>query len=176
MNRVLTMTLSESSFEKARRAITSYKRQFRVKFDQAMLRLRQDAESILMKEISVAYIFDQNQDDHSVKVHSKYTPGRNGFILTMSGEAVGFIEFGTGEYADEQHMFREEAPFPVFSGSYSDTVGKGTWDAYIRSGAYSTNGVYWYNSKPTYPLYNTSRWIEQNWKKYFETAISEIQI
>ena len=176
MNRVLTVTLSASSFDKAKRAITSYQRQFNAKFSQALLSLRNDAEAMLMQEININYIFDSDQKDHSVKVTSRYTKDRKGFVLTMTGDAVGFIEFGTGEYVDEQHMFREEAPFPVFSGSYSDTVGKGTWDAYIRSGAYSTDGKYWYSSKPTYPLYNTSRWIEANWKKYFEQAISGITI
>lgn len=85
----------------------------------------------------------------------------NGFILTAEGEQIGFIEFGAGAYSDEQHPLREEAPFPVFSGSYSDTVGAGTWHWWVAVKG-NPEETYPYNRVPLRPLYQTSVWIRDN--------------
>lgn len=171
-NRVIKVSLSQSSILEAYGKLSKYRTALKRAVSNANFRLKQDAKRALEAYVSASYVHDVDDEGHSVIVTADDT--QTGFILTMTGDAVGFIEFGTGAYVDEQHAFREDAPFPVFSGSYSDTVGAGTWNAWIKAG--KDPNKYPYNRYPTYPLYNTSLWIRDNWAEYLRREIEAIDI
>lgn len=166
------MSLNTQSVEDALRKLKSYQLQIRTRTTQAMSQLMSDAKVVLEAYISAAYVHDVDDKDHDVKVTLDENDGV--YTLTATGDPIGFIEFGTGAHVDEQHAFREEAPFPVFSGSFSDTVGKGTWQYWIRAGRKPED--YPYNRYPTYPLYNTSLWIRDHATEYLKRALKGIEI
>ena len=147
----ISISLNEQSIRNAILQLGSYKMQLGVKIRQATNRLMMDSQKVLEAYISAEYVHDPYDDDHSVIVTGELTD--NGFVLTATGTQIGF---------------------PVFSGSYSDTVGKGTWDAWIRSGHSAED--YPYNRQPKYPLYYTSLWIRDHWADYYREAIKEIKI
>ena len=62
-------------------------------------------------------------------------PRKNGnFWVQAKGSQVYFMEFGTGLYADDSHEYANKVKVPVYSGSYSDTVGKHTYSQWVKSG------------------------------------------
>lgn len=52
--------------------------------------------------------------------HTSIEPIENGYKLTVSGEDVGFLEFGAGIFTDEKNEFIEQVDFPVYAGSWSE--------------------------------------------------------
>lgn len=165
------MTLSPDSILDAIKKLNKFRSDYATAIATAMLHLENDAASYLDQAISVERVF---MDEEDKDVHVSVEETETGFILSMTGTSVGFIEFGTGAYVDEQHMFREKAPFPVFSGSYSDTVGAGTWNAWIMAG--KDPNKYPFNNFPQRPLYLTSVWIKEHWAEYFRKEIERIGI
>lgn len=177
MKHVIKLKLSPSSVLAAWGKLNAYKTKLNGAIDRATENLMDDAAEILRENVSyfdtaMNPVTDEDRGDASFSVFSERTG--SGFLLTLQGDAVGFIEFGTGAYVDEQHMFRENAPFPVFSGSYSDTVGAGTWNAWIRAG--KDPEKYPFNRYPQRPLYNTSEWIREHWAEYLRKEIEAIDI
>ena len=173
MNRKIIVGLSVESVSNAKLKLFAYRDEVKNAIKSATTALMQDAADYLERILQI----EQVPEDQRITISATIHDNGRGFTLTMIGDGVGFVEFGTGAYADEQHMFREEAPFPVFSGSFSDTVGEGTWDAYIRSGAYADkNGEYLYNRYPVRPLYETSVWIQQNAAQYYTGAFARIKL
>lgn len=172
----ISMSLSSSSVDAAIMELKAYRLKLRTAIDRAIEKLMDAAADHLRTEIGFKDALDsiswlpEDPEDKSIDVSSVRTD--NGFILTMTGNGAGFIEFGTGAYVDEQHLFRERAPFPVFSGSYSDTVGAGTWNAWIKAG--KDPEQYPFNREPTRPLYETSVWIRENWARYLREEIKKI--
>ena len=83
----------------------------------------------------------------------------NTYSLTASGEAVCFIEFGTGVYADKAHPFALEMPFKVEEGSWSETLGAGTWGRWIASG--KDKNKYPYNRMPKRPMYEAYKQMQK---------------
>ena len=88
----------------------------------------------------------------SVDVRVDPIPDGIGYEITAEGEAVGFIEFGAGAFADSQHPYAQEVPYPVFPGSYSDTVGAGTYMWWVTF--YGSDEKYPFNRVPKRALYN----------------------
>lgn len=88
----------------------------------------------------------------SVDVRVDPIPDGIGYEITAEGEAVGFIEFGAGAFADSQHPYANEVPYPVFPGSYSDTVGAGTYMWWVT--LYGSDEKYPFNRVPKRALYN----------------------
>ena len=172
MSRKITFTLSESSIREALLKIGNYKTQLPPAIRRATSQLMYDATDYLERILQI----EQDPQDQRISISAE--PTNNGFVLTITGDGVGFVEFGTGAYADRQHPFAGDAPFPVYSGSWSDEHEE-TWRAYIVSGGKKfadSSGEYIYNRYPVRPLYETSVWIKENWKKYFAQAVKEIKI
>lgn len=91
----------------------------------------------------------------SVDVRVDPIPDGIGYEITAEGEAVGFIEFGAGAYADSQHPYANEVPYPVFPGSYSDTVGAGTYMLWVT--VHGSDEKYPFNRVPKRALYEAMR-------------------
>lgn len=171
---VIKMTLSPTSvleaWGKMNRYVTALKRAVIL----ANSALKEDAKKVLEAYISASYVHDVDDSGHSVKVTATDTD--KGFILTATGDQIGFLEFGTGQFVDAAHEFVGNAPFNVWSGSWSDDHGK-TWQAYLKYGAFADkNGQYIYNRYPKYPLYYTSEWIREHWSEYLRKEIERIGI
>lgn len=170
MNRKITFDLSESSIKEAKAQLDSYRLSMSPAFSQAMNALMYDAADYLERILQI----EQVPEDQRIKIAA--SPTKGGFILNITGNGVGFVEFGAGVYADDNHPFVGEAPFPVFSGSWSDEH-EGTYQAWKETGAYSdSKGDYLYNLYPVRPLYETSVWIKENYAKYFKEAFERIRI
>ena len=168
------MTLSPTSvleaWGKMNRYVTALKRAVIL----ANSALKEDAKKVLEAYISASYVHDVDDTGHSVKVTATDTD--KGFILTATGDQIGFLEFGTGQFVDSAHEFVGNAPFNVWSGSWSDDHGE-TWQAYLKYGAFADkNGQYIYNRYPKYPLYYTSEWIRLHWSEYLRKEIERIGI
>lgn len=77
--------------------------------------------------------------------------GDNRYFVTASGSQVGFLEFGTGAYSDKNHPYAADVTYPVYPGSYSDTVGAGTYLRWVQT--HGTDANYPYNREPTRAMY-----------------------
>ena len=66
----------------------------------------------------------------------------NGYMLTVSGEDVGFLEFGAGVFT-EANEFADEVGFPVAPWSWSESHPHSE-NPNARYGA--KNGFWWYNN------------------------------
>lgn len=52
--------------------------------------------------------------------HTSIEPIEHGYRLTVSGEDVGFLEFGAGVFVDTTDEFVSEVDYPVYPGSWSE--------------------------------------------------------
>lgn len=75
-------------------------------------------ELIEMAERTVIsrYSLQSNGNDD---FHTSIEPIENGYRLTVSGEDVGFLEFGAGVFT-EADDFAEQVDFPIYPGSWSE--------------------------------------------------------
>ena len=169
MNRKIEVELSADSIKQAQLRLFAYKESVKNAIKDATTALMYDATDYLERITQI----EQDPEDQRITVNAEIHDNGRGFKLTLIGEGVGFLEFGTGVYADESHPFAEEAPFPVYSGSWSDTYGKGTWSAWVKNGK---KGEYPYNRFPVRPLYETSIWIQQNAAQYYTGAFARIKL
>ena len=168
MNHTITIrTLSESEIDKAITLLTAYKLTLDNRINRAMDTLAMLASEELRRNVGSS---GRSVKNGGSRVSWSKLEGMS-YLLTVDGQQIGFLEFGTGVYADEQHPFRENAPFPVFSGSYSDTVGAGTWNKWVNIDKKDPM-KYPYNRVPKRPLYLTSLWIRDNWQRII---IAEMQ-
>lgn len=58
---------------------------------------------------------------------------KRGYIVRASGEALGFIEFGTGVYAGYGSVHADDVPFKVYPGSWSEEHSQ-TYQKWVESG------------------------------------------
>lgn len=65
----------------------------------------------------------------------------NGWKLTMSGEDVGFLEFGAGVFTDDSNPFANEVDFPVVPGSWSASH---EHSANPNARYFAKNGFWWW--------------------------------
>lgn len=134
----ITVSLNKRSVEKAIKDLERYKRSLNRKIDTVLFRVAKEIES----KAQAIY-------GGAVKVHAE--KDGSGYTVYAEGQAVGFLEFGTGAFADSQHPYTDEVTFPVFPGSYSDTVGAGTYLRWVT--AHGTDENYPYNREPLRALY-----------------------
>ena len=58
----------------------------------------------------------------------------NTYALVADGDAVCFLEFGTGVYAESFHEFAQFMPFDIYPGSWSESdMGSHTWSHWVNS-------------------------------------------
>jgi hypothetical protein len=136
----ITMSLSEKSIDEAIKKLKDYKKWVETKTVQLTERLA----LIGAHEASVRFataIYD-GTNDSSVEV-SKTS---NGWVITASGQAVCFIEFGSGVYHNSGEPYPLPRPVGISGiGEYGQGKGKqSTWGYYGDPGTNGTvkdNGV-----------------------------------
>ena len=83
-----------------------------------------------------------------------YRLNKTTWVIEAAGRSIGFIEFGTGFYADASHPFvtgeDSNVPFKVYPGSWSEENGN-TYKEWMDRGADMRK--YPWNSHPTRGLY-----------------------
>lgn len=174
MSRTVKVKLDEQSINDLVISLQMYRTS---KFDLAVLRaldkLANGAKEIIQKayaSIREPYLTDY---DPSITVTAS-KGGRKGsfwFEVTANGEQVGFLEFGAGALTDETHPYADEAPFPVFMGSWSNSPeGAGTWLKWLESGKDPLK--YPFNREPRYAMYAAGTWIRQN---YYDYVVRELR-
>ena len=148
----ISIELSQDSINNAIEQLRRYNDGFDPRMDEVCRRLAEigEREARLWTGFGSAY----GNDD----VHISTRRVENGYRITMSGADVGFIEFGTGDYAGEYPGHGENAPFGIMPGDWSDE----------HAQQYSTYG-YWYYDNVRYegtpadmPLYHASVAIREN--------------
>ena len=171
MNHTITIrTLSEGEIEKAIKLLEAYRLTASNRISRAMDTLAMLASEELRRNVGSSGRAVKNGG--SRVSWSRLEDEGLKYLITVNGQQIGFLEFGTGVYADEQHPYVDNVPFPVFSGSYSDTIGQGTWNDWIQSGKDPMK--YPYNRVPKRPLYLTSLWIRDNWKRVIMAEMQKI--
>lgn len=149
----ITLTLSKSSINSAIKQLERYRNAVNRKIDNAMHRIAEDiakrAAEIYAEAKLPEFYFPGWDEQPTIKVNKLETG--NGYEVVVSGQQVGFLEFGTGAFSDSQHPYTGEVTFPVFPGSYSDTVGSGSYLRWVT--AHGDDNEYPYNREPTRALY-----------------------
>ena len=102
---------------------------------EGILEVLQEAESI----VSTRYSLQGNGNEDFVTDIEEIP---NGYMLTVSGEDVGFLEFGAGVFT-EADEFADEVGFPVAPWSWSESHPHSE-NPNARYGA--KNGFWWYNN------------------------------
>ena len=84
------------------------------------------------------------------------------YMLDAAGEAICFLEFGTGVYADPgKDEFAQEMPFTIEPGSWSESdLGAGTWGKWINAG--KDHEKYPYNRRPKYGMWEAYKEMERS--------------
>lgn len=82
-----------------------------------------------------------------------------GYALVAEGEAVCFLEFGTGVYAEPVgDVFEQYMPFTIEAGSWSESeFGAGTWSRHIANGGTPEN--YPYNRQAKHGMWEAYKTI-----------------
>ena len=85
-----------------------------------------------------------------------------GYALTARGEAICFIEFGTGVYAEaSDDEFANFMPFKIEAGSWSESeLGAGTWGDWLAKG--NSPETYPYNRQATHGMWEAYKAIKAN--------------
>lgn len=102
---------------------------------EGILEVLQEAERI----VSTRYSLQGNGNEDFVTDIEEIP---NGYMLTVSGEDVGFLEFGAGVFT-EADEFADEVGFPVAPWSWSESHPHSE-NPNARYGA--KNGFWWYNN------------------------------
>ena len=104
MAKVIKMTLSPESIENARKELTSYQNSIEGKRDKLLAGLSR----IGVQEASVRFttaMYD-GVNDSSVTLEST----KDGYAIVAEGQAVAFIEFGTGVYHNPSEPYPNARP------------------------------------------------------------------
>lgn len=89
-------------------------------------------------------------------------------VITASGKAVGFLEFGAGKATDTSHEFAGNAPFDVYPGSYSEQNAR----MFVEHGFWIFGGRRYEFVLPKRGLYKTSNWIKDNYAKVIKGSFN----
>lgn len=167
----ISVTLSVDGVKAAQKRLEDYRNAIADGFDNG-LRALANAIAVRADEIYHGGKASPVAEGQGVRVTSD---GRdNRYVVTASGSQVGFLEFGTGAYSDSQHPYTGEVSFPVFPGSYSDTVGAGTYLHWVQT--HGTDANYPYNREPTRAMYKAVTEFRQGneAKKIIEEEIQKV--
>lgn len=99
----------------------------------------------------------------------------NGFVLTAVGDQVGFLEFGTGIYADESHPLApnaKELGIEVGAGTWSmGPEGAKEWAKVMNSEEAKANWIY--NKMPRPGMLYADNVIREEYANYLWRAFNE---
>lgn len=131
----------------------------------AMDRLANGAAEIVRQAYESSYYVPGENYTPSVRVTTNVDRKGFSFTVTANGEQVGFLEFGAGAMTAETHPLADQAPFPVFMGSWSNSPeGAGTWLKWLMAGKDPME--YPYNREPRFGFYTASEWVKRNCIQY----------
>lgn len=158
---VYTVRLTPESVGDLITEIKNYKKWFNERIDSALRVIADD----IAEEARKIYNFPEYNSRLRKEIRDKIPsvtveklPGKRGYQVIAHGEMVGFLEFGTGAFADSQHPYAEEVTFPVFPGSYSDTIGAGTYMHWVMT--HGNDDYYPFNREPRRALYQAVQKIK----------------
>lgn len=134
MNRkIISTTLDPESIEKAIKEIKKYKQEF-LKKEQ---RLLEGLANIGVREASIRFTTAMYDGVNDATVALEKTS--NGYAIVASGQAVAFIEFGTGVYHNTGEPYPNPRPEGIVGiGEYGQ--GKGKRRAWFYKGEAGSNG------------------------------------
>lgn len=108
--------------------------------------LMREAEAIVQTKYSL-------QGNGNTDFTTEINPIHNGWELVVSGEDVGFLEFGAGVFAGiEADEFEQEVGYPVQPGSYSE-INEHSSNPNARY--FAKNGFWWWSNIRYTGLYPT---------------------
>ena len=129
----------------------------------AILTLLQEAEKIVLQAYAL-------QGGGNADFHTDIQMGENSGVLYISGEDVGFLEFGAGTTVATSDEFVQEVGYEVYSGSWSIQ----------HEGQFYKRG-YWYwkrNARyqylfPTRGAEKALNYIRNHWREVVEKKVNE---
>lgn len=130
--------------------------------------LMEEAEQIVITKYSLQ---GNGNDDFTTSV-SKIP---NGWALVVSGEDIGFLEFGAGVFT-EANEFAEEVSYPVAPGSWSESH---EHSSNPNARYFAKNGFWWWNNirytglYPTRGMQEAANHIRDNILQLIEQRINE---
>lgn len=131
--KVISVGLSKQGIDKAIKELTKYKQEFLTKEQKLM----EGLANIGVREASIRFttaMYD-GVNDSSVTLDKT----SDGYAIVASGQAVAFIEFGTGVYHNSAEPYPNPRPAGVVGiGEYGQ--GKGKRRAWYYKGEPGTNG------------------------------------
>ena len=135
--KTLKANLSEKSLDALINALEAYKEQFK------------SLEQQFLEQLAVVVKTELERVYNTAKITVTYEPFQEGNIhgvnVIANGDAIGFIEFGAGVYAGENSIHKDNAPFDVYPGSWSDFHEAQTYRKWVEGGR---KGEYQYNRHP----------------------------
>lgn len=143
----ISVTLSADGIKAAQERLEKYRKAIVQGFDNG---LRALAEAIAVRADEI-YHGGKAAAAEGRGVIVASDGGDNRYFVTASGSQVGFLEFGTGAYSDKNHPYAADVTYPVYPGSYSDTVGARTYLRWVQT--HGTDANYPYNREPTRAMY-----------------------
>lgn len=133
MSKVISFNLSSKSINRAIKEIEAYKKDVLKKMELFVERIA----TIGVAEASIRFttaIYD-GTNDVFVSLH----PSGSGYVIEAKGQAVAFIEFGSGVYHNTSEPYPNPRPDGVVGiGEFGD--GKGQRKAWFYEGDPGTNG------------------------------------
>lgn len=131
--KVISMTLDTKSIDNAIKELEKYKQEL-LKKEQ---RLLEGLANIGVREASIRFTTAMYDGVNDVSVTLDKTS--NGYAIVASGQAVAFIEFGTGVYHNTSEPYPNPRPEGIVGiGEYGQ--GKGKRRAWFYKGEAGTNG------------------------------------
>lgn len=119
MSKKVSLSLSSKSIENAIAELKQYEKWIQVKTKEFTEKLA----LIGVKEASVRFTTAMYDGINDVTV--ALSPTVNGYVITASGEAVAFIEFGSGVYHNPSEPYPEPRPNGIVGiGEYGKGLGK----------------------------------------------------
>lgn len=143
----LTANLSYKSLSELLKEVNKYKANFDRKVDEFLAELAARAAE------RAEYEFDGQVTGSYEKVDE------NRYRVLANGEEIGFLEFGTGVYADGSHPYASAVPFRVAPGSWSNEHEQ-TWERWLAKG--NDPAEYPYNMLPLRGMLRTYNWMRDN--------------
>ena len=131
--------------------------------------LMMEAEQIVNTKYSLQ---GNGNSDFSTNVK----PIENGWQLTVSGDDVGFLEFGAGIFVDDSNEFVQDVPYPVEAGSWSRTHPHSNNP---NARYFAKNGFWWWSNirytglYPTRGMQEALNHIRDNVLQVIEKRIAE---
>ena len=154
----ITLRLSADSCKDAIKQLEEYQKSIKKKMDEVCKRLAE----VGAQEAQMRLVLDNGNILAQI---DPPTPIENGYKLSMSGEDVYFIEFGTGNAANANGY---DVSVPVYPGSWSDG----------HAQLYSTYKFWWYGGEryeetPAYmPMYYAGKRMREELPKIVKEVFS----